>query len=122
MRHTIVLRAYGQKDPLNEYKREAFNMFSDMLDLLKEKVTIIICRTVIKESSEKELKAQEQQRQNQKMNAFHESMEGNVAPENKVVENNVENISNMQWKNISRNSLCPCGSGKKFKHCHGKVA
>ena len=90
--------------------------------LLKEKITIIICRTVIKESSEKELKAQEQQRQNQKMNAFHESMEGNVAPENKVVENNVENISNMQWKNISRNSLCPCGSGKKFKHCHGKVA
>ncbi len=122
MRHTIVLRAYGQKDPLNEYKKEAFNMFSDMLDLLKEKITIIICRTVIKESSEKELKAQEQQRQNQKMNAIHESMSGGVAPENRTVEQNSSNVTPIEWGNVSRNSLCPCGSGKKYKHCHGKVA
>ena len=122
MRHTIVLRAYGQKDPLNEYKKEAFNMFSEMLDLLKEKVTVIICRTVIKESSEKDLKAQEQQKQNQKMNAFHESMDGSVAPENKVIEHKSAQITEPQWGNISRNSLCPCGSGRKYKHCHGKVA
>ena len=97
-------------------------MFSEMLDLLKEKVTVIICRTVIKESSEKDLKAQEQQRQNQKMNAFHESMEGSVAPENRTVEQSSNNVTPIEWGNVSRNSLCPCGSGKKYKHCHGKVA
>ena len=121
MRHTIVLRAYGQKDPLNEYKKEAFNMFSDMLDLLKEKITTLTCRAVIKQSSEKDVKAQEQSRLNQKMNAFHESMGGDVAPENKTVDSKAKVIE-PEWNNISRNSPCPCGSGKKFKHCHGKVA
>ena len=56
MRHTIVLRAYGQKDPLNEYKKEAFNMFSDMLDLLREKVTFLTCRAQIQNSSEEDLR------------------------------------------------------------------
>ena len=73
MRHTIVLRAYGQKDPLNEYKREAFNMFSDMLDVLKERVTTIICRTTIQQGSDQDVKEQEQRRQNLKMEAVHES-------------------------------------------------
>ncbi len=121
MRHTIVLRAYGQKDPLNEYKKEAFNMFSDMLDLLKEKITIITCRAVIQQSSDKDIKEQEMQRQNQKMNAVHEALGGSVAPENKTI-NNEEKVIKPEWNNISRNSPCPCGSGKKYKHCHGKVA
>lgn len=121
MRHTIVLRAYGQKDPLNEYKKEAFNMFSDMLDLLKEKITMLTCRAVIQQSSEKDVKAQEQSRLNQKMNAFHESMNGGVAPENKTVSADA-NVIQPEWNNVSRNSPCPCGSGKKFKHCHGRVA
>ena len=121
MRHTIVLRAYGQKDPLNEYKKEAFNMFSDMLDLLKEKITMLTCRAVIQQSSEKDVKAQEQSRLNQKMNAFHESMNGGVAPENRT-ESAGANVIQPEWNNVSRNSPCPCGSGKKFKHCHGRVA
>ncbi len=117
MRHTIGLRAYGQKDPLNEYKREAFNMFSDMLDLLKERVTILICRTVIQQNSEQEVKEQEQRRQNQKMNTFHESLnKKNGSQQSTTV------IEHPKWKNIPRNSPCPCGSGKKYKHCHGKVA
>lgn len=88
MRHTIVLRAYGQKDPLNEYKREAFNMFSDMLDVLKERVTTIICRTTIQQGSDQDVKEQEQRRQNLKMEAVHESPDGRpqpVAPENRTV-------------------------------------
>ena len=120
MRYTIGLRAYGQKDPLNEYKKEAFNMFSQMLDLLKERVTVIVCRAVFNESSDQELKAQEQIRMKQKMDSAHENVE--VAPENKTVKDNVTEISSQQWNNVSRNSLCPCGSGKKYKHCHGKVA
>ena len=119
MRHTIGLRAYGQKDPLNEYKREAFNMFSDMLDLLKEKVTVLICRTIIQQSSDQDIREQEQRRQNLKMNAFHESLNGENPKETKDSSNIIEHP---EWRNIPRNSPCPCGSGKKYKHCHGKVA
>ncbi len=119
MRHTIVLRAYGQKDPLNEYKKEAFNMFSDMLDLLKEKITIIICRTVIQQNSAEDVKKQEKQLQDQKTDAFKESLSSlnsNTPNSNSIPLNTPE------WSNTSRNSPCPCGSGKKYKHCHGKVA
>lgn len=122
MRHTIVLRAYGQKDPLNEYKREAFNMFSDMLDILKERITVLVCRTTIQQGSAQDVKEQEQKTQNRKMEAIHETLENkqNVAPENKTAIRNIN--EHPEWKNISRNSPCPCGSGKKYKHCHGKVA
>ena len=119
MRHTIVLRAYGQKDPLNEYKKEAFNMFSDMLDLLKEKITTLVCRTVIQQGSEKDAREQEQHRQNTRMEAIHESFDEKapVAPQNITTPQQPVIV-----KNIPRNSPCPCGSGKKYKHCHGKVA
>ena len=122
MRHTIVLRAYGQKDPLNEYKKEAFNMFSDMLDLLKEKITILICHMSIKQSSESDLREQEERQRNQRMTAFHEDFNAKpVAPENRTQQTPVSSVPE-EWRNIPRNSPCPCGSGKKYKHCHGKVA
>ena len=119
MHHTIGLRAYGQKDPLNEYKKEAFNMFSDMLDLLKEKTTTLICRVPIKADSENTLREQEQHRQNAKMEAKHEALNNNapVAPQNITTPQQPVIV-----RNIPRNSPCPCGSGKKYKHCHGKVA
>jgi preprotein translocase subunit SecA len=119
MHHTIGLRAYGQKDPLNAYKKEAFNMFSDMLDLLKEKTTTLICRVPIKQGSENDLREQEQHRQNAKMEAKHESFNNNepVAPQNITTSQQPVIV-----RNIPRNSPCPCGSGKKYKHCHGKVA
>ena len=111
MRHTIVLRAYGQKDPLNEYKKEAFNMFSEMLDLLKEKITTIVCHMVIKENSDQDMKEEERRKQNQKLTT------------NKDEDNNSQNVTNIsEWNNTPRNAPCPCGSGKKYKHCHGKVA
>jgi preprotein translocase subunit SecA len=111
MRHTIVLRAYGQKDPLNEYKKEAFNMFSEMLDLLKERITTIVCHMVIKENSDQEVKEEERRKQNQKLTT------------NKDGENEGTNVTNInEWSNTPRNAPCPCGSGKKYKHCHGKVA
>lgn len=112
MRYTIVLRAYGQKDPLNEYKKEAFNMFSEMLDLLKEKITTIVCHMVIKENSDQEMKEEERRKQNQKLTTNKDEDNGNTQ--------NVTNISD--WNNTPRNAPCPCGSGKKYKHCHGKVA
>ena len=131
MRHTIVLRAYGQKDPLNEYKKEAFNMFSDMLDLLREKVTFLTCRAQIQNSSEEDLRLRES---NTRMQAIHESPEslvgGNAgAPaeeKEKAVpfqyaKTTVDPNDPATWGKVSRNDPCPCGSGKKYKHCHGQI-
>lgn len=131
MRHTIVLRAYGQKDPLNEYKKEAFNMFSDMLNQLGEKVAFIIMRTVIQQNSAEDM--EERNSKQAKMQAVHES------PVN-LLSGKQENAPTAEkqtpftygkeefdprnpntWGKVARNDLCPCGSGKKYKHCHGQV-
>lgn len=131
MRHTIVLRAYGQKDPLNEYKKEAFNMFSDMLDLLREKVTFLTCRAQIQNSSEDNLRLRES---NTRMQAIHEkpqnlvggSAEDAAAEKEKAVpfqyaKTEMDPNDPKTWGKVARNDLCPCGSGKKYKHCHGQI-
>ena len=114
MRHTIVLRAYGQKDPLNEYKKEAFRMFSDLLDVLKERVTIVICHTVIQIGSEQQMAQAMQREQNRKMSAVHDGAVTNDEDAN-------IKVNDAMFANIGRNDPCPCGSGKKFKHCHGRI-
>ena len=113
MRHTIVLRAYGQKDPLNEYKKEAFNMFSNLLDTLKERVAVVICHTVIQTNSQQQMQDAMDKEQNRKMSLVH----GN----NAAAEASSDKMSDSMFSNIVRNDLCPCGSGKKFKHCHGRI-
>ena len=129
MRHTIVLRAYGQKDPLNEYKKEAFNLFSNMLDQLREKTTFILCRTQIQTDAADALASREIRHRN--VREIHErpqSLVGNEAPEPeknipfKYSQQAVDPQNPATWGKVSRNDPCPCGSGKKFKHCHGKVA
>ena len=95
LRSTIGLRGYGQRDPLNEYKNEAFGLFENLLDSLKVDVSKIFSRMKLSENA------------NQNFN------------ENKKTENLNQTVS--KEKKISRNSPCPCGSGKKFKHCHGNI-
>ena len=139
MRYTIVLRAYGQKDPLNEYKKEAFNMFSQMLDALRERLTFLICRAQIQLGDESTLQQQETKRSN--MQEIHETPrsllgQGNAQPspnadtEAKTDEKRMPFAYNKKdfdskdpstWGKVSRNDPCPCGSGLKYKHCHGKV-
>jgi len=131
MRHTIVLRAYGQKDPLNEYKKEAFNMFSDLLEVLKEQVTVVTCRTVIKTGSNDQAQQSAERRQNMKMNAVHETPENVLAREKTPSEpqktfqygkGDVSPTDPSTWGKVARNDPCPCGSGKKYKHCHGRIS
>ena len=109
MRHTIVLRAYGQKDPLNEYKKEAFNMFSRMLDILKQRVTVVICHTVIQTDSQEQMQKAMDKEQNRPMSAVHDGDEP------------LKKLDPSMFEGVARNDLCPCGSGKKFKHCHGRI-
>ncbi len=128
MRHTIGLRAYGQKDPLNEYKKEAFSMFSDMLDAIRERVTFLTCRAEIRSGDSESLKLQEEKT---KMTAIHEEPK-NIIGENKSPEvkttpfayakTQVVAEDESTWGKVARNDVCPCGSGKKYKHCHGKIA
>lgn len=131
MRHTIVLRAYGQKDPLNEYKKEAFSLFSTMLDQLRERTSFLLCRAQIQNDAIENIQPQEPQTRN--LRAIHEAPESLVGQGRETseaaekqepfrygaVEFNPSDPST--WGKISRNDLCPCGSGKKFKHCHGQL-
>jgi preprotein translocase subunit SecA len=94
LRQSIGLRAYGQKDPLNEYKREAFILFEKMLQNMRTVITSVLSYLEIKEEEEK--------------------------VDNKQKINYVGNDKIKSWGKVSRNALCPCGSGKKFKHCHGR--
>jgi len=97
LRSTIGLRGYGQRDPLNEYKNEAFGLFEDLINGLKSDVTKIFSRMRIRE--------------NIKPNDLNETEQEVKVPASEV----------KKEKKVSRNAPCPCGSGKKFKHCHGKI-
>ena len=109
LRKGIHLRSYGQKDPKNEYKKESFAMFTEMLDLLKINVISVLSRIQVR--SQAEVEAEEQSAQQvQKSEA-----EQAVDMDNLTA----EQLANL---NISRNDPCPCGSGKKYKHCHGSKA
>ncbi len=135
MRYTIVLRAYGQKDPLNEYKKEAFNMFSDMLDMLRERITFMTCRVQIQPENTEDLQLHNSAT---KIKEIHETpvnlLNGRenqpaIAAEMKekstpfrYSKDNIDPNNPETWGKVSRNDLCPCGSGQKYKHCHGKIA
>ena len=130
LRQGIVLRAYGQRDPLNEYKTEAFAMFNAMLDEMKERVTIMLCRAEIAPEPQQELSPfgiTESHpdpgspvplgETNYGMASTEEVFDGTAGLRGAVVDPNDPET----WRNVGRNAACPCGSGKKFKHCHGRM-
>ena len=124
LRQGIHLRGYAQKDPKQEYKRESFNMFANMLDTLKYDVIGILSRVQIR--SQEEVDEAERQRQAEierlmaKQQANHESIGGMDGDNNGQPANSQQPIVRAQAK-VGRNDPCPCGSGKKYKHCHGAV-
>ncbi len=89
LKHAIGLRAYGQRDPLNEYKRESFTLFADMLARIRERVTLVLTHAQLTLAPPPSIET----------------------PEGKKID----------YSKIGRNDPCPCGSGKKFKHCHGAI-
>ena len=117
LRSAVRFRGYAQKDPLNEYKAEGFLLFEKMLNSLREDVTRYLSR--IRPLSEEEQKAMMQQLalQQQSLNVAQENDGQPPAP---LVEG-FDETDPATWGNPGRNDPCPCGSGKKFKHCHGSV-
>ncbi|MDA5093022.1 preprotein translocase subunit SecA [Aliiroseovarius sp. KMU-50] len=117
LRSVVGFRGYAQRDPLSEYKNEAFQLFESLLDGLRLDVTKRLSQ--IRPMTEEEQAAMMQQmvqQQQANMAAADASEQAQAAADGGFDENNPAT-----WGNPSRNDACPCGSGKKFKHCHGKI-
>ncbi|MBT5187143.1 MAG: preprotein translocase subunit SecA [Kordiimonadaceae bacterium] len=106
LRQVIQLRAYGQRNPLDEYKTESFSMFESMLRSTREHVTMLLSHIEV--------------RQPEDVPKLGEPDLGNM-DENHSGDQSALKPNNPAWKNTPRNAACPCGSGKKYKHCHGQV-
>ena len=125
LRSVVGMRGYAQRDPLNEYKTEGFQLFERMLDGLRTDVTkkLAQIRPMSKEEQEKMIA---QIRQQQAAAAQAAAAAPVVAPP--ALEVSAEPMEGFDendpttWGNPGRNDSCPCGSGKKFKHCHGRIA
>ena len=124
LRQGIGLRAYGQRDPLNEYKNEAFNLFNAMLQHLRERVTSLMARVelapppppepVYVTNGPAEREAMEPVGGNGGGTAL-------LTRPARGRQTQVDPRDPSTWHHTPRNAPCPCGSGKKYKHCHGKV-
>ncbi len=119
LRQGIHLRGYAQKDPKQEYRREAFELFTSLLDTLKRDVVQLVTKVQVR--AEEDVQAVDEQRR------IHQTMEYKHDDANALgEEKNDEQADKAQPfkrsdKKIGRNDPCPCGSGKKFKQCHGKL-
>lgn len=113
LRQGIHLRGYAQKDPKQEYKKESFRMFTEMLDSLKHHVITTLTR--VKVRTQEEIEEAERARQ---------EMAEREALTHQPVDENTEQAQSEDYsdRHIGRNEPCPCGSGKKYKHCHGSKA
>ena len=123
LRQGIHLRGYAQKNPKQEYKREAFELFSAMLDRIKTEVVSIISKVQIR--AESDVEAVEEQRRAQAPMSFQHQQasamggEGEAEPPEQAVAQKKPFVR--PDRKVGRNEPCPCGSGKKYKQCHGKL-
>jgi preprotein translocase subunit SecA len=125
LRQGIHLRGYAQKDPKQEYKREAFEMFTSMLDAIKHEVISII--SMVRVQSEESVRLMEEQNQLPKEmhyeHATAQAMTADDADSPPPPPEPTDRPSQVRDEpKVGRNDPCPCGSGQKYKHCHGKLA
>jgi preprotein translocase subunit SecA len=140
LRQGIHLRGYAQKNPKQEYKREAFEMFSSMLDQVKRDVVTILAKARIR--SPEEIRAEEEQRRMiEQLQYRHDEAPSAMAPEPEAPPAQAapggQSMTLRQTpraepaapaepfvrpeRKVGRNEPCPCGSGKKYKQCHGRL-
>ena len=118
LRQGIHLRGYAQKNPKKEYKREAFELFSLLLKTVRNEVTKLLMSVRIRSAEEVENFSREQPRVTDVAYNHGDAHEMNQPKRN--VNNKVDTFVRSQEK-VGRNEPCPCGSGKKYKHCHGQL-
>ncbi len=119
LRQGIHLRGYAQKDPKQEYKREAFELFTGMLDALKREVVMLVTKVQVR--AEEDVQAVDEQRRVQQDMQFQHADVNALDDESQAQENDKDQPFKRSDKKVGRNEPCPCGSGKKFKQCHGKL-
>ncbi|SFP97892.1 preprotein translocase subunit SecA [Roseivivax halotolerans] len=133
LRSVVGFRGYAQRDPLNEYKTEAFQLFESMLDSLRSEVTQKLAQIQpMSEEQRKQLLDQLRREQAQAQMAAAQAPAGATNPESEAAGPAVaakeplidgfDETDPSTWGNPGRNAPCPCGSGQKFKHCHGRLA
>ena len=120
LRQGIHLRGYAQKQPKQEYKREAFELFGLLLDAVKNEVTRILMTVRIESGDQAERAAQDiEQRAEQISHMTYSAPDETGQPQVSAAESQG---AQQAWGHAGRNDPCPCGSGKKYKQCHGKLA
>jgi preprotein translocase subunit SecA len=118
LRQGIHLRSFAQKNPKQEYKRESFELFSEMLDNLKIEVISILSRVQVQE--QKDVEAVEAQRKRAEVEQTFEHKSASAVGASPEQADKPQTVQR-QGPKVGRNDPCPCGSGKKYKHCHGKL-
>ncbi len=119
LRQGIHLRGYAQKNPKQEYKREAFEMFSAMLDNIKREVIGILSRVQVRAAEDVE--AVEEQRRSRAPRQYRHPQASALGGEAPEAAEEPRRPVVREGRKIGRNEPCPCGSGKKYKHCHGRL-
>ena len=131
LRSVVGFRGYAQRDPLNEYKNESFQLFESMLDSLRTEVTQKLgqIRPMTEEEQQQILSQMQERQAAAQVNAAQAAEESSEAPASTAAaESGSTAVAGFDendpstWGTPARNDECPCGSGKKFKHCHGKLA
>jgi preprotein translocase subunit SecA len=118
LRQGIGLRGYGQKDPKQEYKKEGFAMFSDMLERIKHEIIGVLSKVQVRAQSD--VDAVEEQRRSKAQVKYQHDSANSMGGDKEGGEEHAP--FQRQGRKIGRNEPCPCGSGKKYKQCHGKLS
>jgi preprotein translocase subunit SecA len=116
LRSVVGFRGYAQRDPLNEYKSEAFQLFQSLLDSLRQRVSQVLGHARMRTNEEQKAIMDEMMLQKGALQRQAKTAGGAQGARPVFNESDVTT-----WGNPGRNDKCPCGSGKKFKHCHGKL-
>jgi len=125
LRSVVGFRGYAQRDPLNEYKNESFQLFETMLDSLRQDVTQKLSQIRPMTEEEQQAMMQEITQQREAMEAAAKTQgpdDSSLGPVEGAAVPGFDENDPSSWGNPGRNQPCPCGSGKKFKHCHGRLA
>ncbi|UWR29988.1 preprotein translocase subunit SecA [Sulfitobacter sp. W002] len=121
LRSVVGFRSYAQRDPLNEYKNEAFQLFETMLDSLRQDVTQKLGQIQPMSEEQRREMMQEMATRQAAMQAAATEAADEASEQAEAAAPGFDENDPSTWGNPGRNDLCPCGSGKKFKHCHGQI-
>ncbi|EDQ06290.1 Protein translocase subunit SecA [Sulfitobacter indolifex] len=121
LRSVVGFRSYAQRDPLNEYKNEAFQLFETMLDSLRQDVTQKLGQIQPMSEEQRREMMQEMADRQAAMQAAATEAADEASEQAEAAAPGFDENDPATWGNPGRNDLCPCGSGKKFKHCHGEI-